>query len=225
MAEKITREDGTEIEVFTAEELEKAKAEAEVKVRSEESGKLEQLETEKSGLVEELKILRKKKEPQPNPSDNKGNGNENVEEVVEKLLEAKELERAKKNEELALELFKQNNKEFHPDNDPGSLKFKKLKVEYDLYRKDGLKEVSDFNRFLEKAKNIVLPEDTKVDNINIDTTVPNNRSPKGKGDSKVTSEEASFIKKAGWTEERYLKLKEAQPEYVARLLKQAELAG
>lgn len=215
MSEKIKREDGTEVELFTIEELENSKVEVEQKVRAEEKEKL-------NPVVEEIKDLRKKLQEAHAKIDNSG-GND-VENTVKSLLEKERQTEVEVNKEKARQLFFEKNKEFHPDNDLAGIKFKKIQSELDGLKDSGFKSVEDFMNLLNKANKLATDKVTPPENIRVNASDPVSSSiPNASGSSQLTSAEQQLIKQAGWTEERFVALKAKQPDYVRNLLRSAGL--
>lgn len=211
MSETITRDDGTTVEVYTIQELEQQKLEAEQKVRAEEKEKL-------NSVVEEVKDLRTKLQEAKAKIDNSG-GND-VENTVKSLLEKERKSEIEANKEKARQIFFDKNKEFHPDNDAAGLKFSKVQKELSELREDGKVSVDDFLLLLSKAKKLATDKEITPDRVPVDASTPiSNSSPESNSGSKLTAKEQELIKQVGWTEERYITLKAKQPDYVRNLLK------
>ena len=115
--------------------------------------------------------------------------------------------------------YPQRNKEFHPDNDPGGLKWAVLQKEFDGFNTGNLTSETEFQIVLNKAKRLVTQreEGTVTETLPNDTTIAPT-TPKVRVDSKLSSEEQRVLKQLDWSEERYLKVKLAQPDFVRTLL-------
>ena len=191
----------------TQEELDKLKLE------------LDQEKKAKSGLVEELKAERKRRQElevkPPEPKD----------EVDLKIQEALKGERdriAVGNKEIARKVFQEANKEFDSGNDPSGLKMAALEREFNSFNTNELSTIEEFTTVFQRAKRL-LSQDSRPDDsvvVTPDATTPNSPStPRTRVDSKLSPEEQQVLKQLGWTEERYLKVKLAQPDFVSKLLK------
>lgn len=219
---------GNEVEIEDS-ELEPIKAEIENKVKSEVGQELasakeraDELETANSGLVEQVKDLRKKKDPVEPADTNKAPVD--VESEVEKILAKRREEESKGNLSRAIELFKTKNKLFHPENDPGGLKFSKVQNELSGLKTDSAYTVEDYLNIVDKAYKLAMPESQKESKVSLDPSTPSDEGrPQVVEGSKLTALEQKAIKKVGWTEERFLTLKASQPDYVRKLL--ADLAS
>lgn len=199
-------------------EVERIKQEAEQKVRGE-------AEAEKAGLVGEIKTLRAKKGLDPET------GKEIPQEVAPDVIEVKVreiLEKDRKaeseaNRSKALQRFYEENKEFHPDNDPAGLKYRLIEDELKNFKLDGLYSETDFLKVFNKAKSLTMNrdrEDSEV--IRTDASSPvGSGAPRSTSASKLTPQERKLIEQEGWTEERYLKLKTKpnMDSFLAKLLK------
>lgn len=188
---------------------------------------LDKEKSEKSNTVEEIKEMRLKirelEDEKRNLESKNSEPEDDVSKKVKEILDGKEKERSKKSKELALQKFFSENKEFHPDNDPGEIKRSALLREFNSFNTNGLLEVDEFVTVLNKAKRLVTtkinpePESTEITPKN-DNNTPD-PTPKFNEPSKLSSEERQLIKDIGWTEERFLKVKQSQPKYVESLLK------
>lgn len=176
------------------------------------------------GLVEEVKNLRKKnqdltdqlsqKKPDDAPKDD-------VESKIEAVLQRERVERAKTNRQTAEERFRNKHKEFHEDNDLGGIKFNALLREVGGFNTSGLTEVDDFMTIFEKAQRLITTTSKveDVEKVEVDPSTPRESSiPRATNGTKLSPKELEVIKQNGWTEERYLKLKAAQPHFIQSLL-------
>lgn len=176
------------------------------------------------GLVEEIKTLRQKNQeleaigkPKTLPDD--------VTQKIAEALEQKQKEDAKKNWQMALERFKSEFKEFHPDNDPAGIKFAIIEKELQTFNTSNLYTVEEQLEALKKAKRLT----TQSSGSDTERIIPNadspreGNAPKGDTTSKLSVTEQQLIKQMGWTEARYEALKAKQPSFVAQMLNQANL--
>lgn len=186
--------------------------------------KLKAAEDAQNKILEELKEERKKKQEAEAKLTLKGeDGNpQDVSQTVEDILNKKDKEKLKQTQEDTIKKFKESNPEFHPDNDPGGIKyaaFQKKLARIDttsLTSQEDLVEVLDDVMFSLKRNSST---DTGTDANPYASTNQQFSSPRSITSSGLNSTEQKLIKSLGWTEERYLKIKKARPTYVANLLK------
>jgi len=177
-------------------------------------------ETTNSNLVNELKELRTKKGvTEGNPGGvPDGKTPEEIEKVVAESLAKRDAEAAKANLDAARQKFLENNKEFHPDSDPGGIKFSALQKEFDSLKTDGASSQEDFLRLFDKALRLVNPAKA-IEKVHLDASMKKEGgNPSSVPQTKLSDKELQLIKNVGWSEERYLKLKAEQPAYVTSLL-------
>lgn len=189
-----------------------------------------------SGLVEEVKgEKQKRQEAEKATADalakaqealNKAEGTPPADsvdpaEAVRKAFEARDLEDAKKARESAEAKFKNSHREFHPDNDPGGLKYAAFERELGGLNLTGLKTEADFEGVFGKALKLMgktdKPEEQTLTPYDSD---PDNSggAPRNQNPNTVSAKEKKLYESLGWTEERYLKQKKSRPEFVADLL-------
>ena len=147
-------------------------------------------------------------------------------ETVQKLFAQKDEDNAKSSYEDALINFKESNKEFHPDNDEGGLKFSALERELSSFNTSGLKSKNEFLAVFDKAK-ILLGGENKSEVINQnpydDTSSESGSSPKEVDNINLSSIELKLINSTfEGDKERYLKQKAKRPDYVDELLRWAK---
>lgn len=181
-------------------------------------------EVDTSGVVEELKKLRKsnaelvkqlaEKPASPAPND--------IEATVQSVLQKERDKAAVTNRETAISKFRDQYKEFHPDNDPSGIKFEALSRELNNFNTTGLTTVEDFLNVLDKARRLIVkPAEGEEERIVPDASSKESVSPKSSIKTKLTDKENKVIKQLGWTEEKFLDLKAKQPAYVAKIIAQA----
>jgi uncharacterized protein (DUF3084 family) len=203
--------------------IEAAKAEA--VAAAEEKYKL--LETNMNNVVEELKNTRKtKQEIEAERDALKAKAGQNdptdVDVKIQEALaqkEAREIESIKNN---SIRKFKETHKEFHPDNDPAGVKYAAFEQRLARINLNGLTTEEQFMEAFDDAF-IILNKGTQqtpqTRQNPYASTTQHTASPKTTNDSGLTAQEETLIKKMGWDEARYLKIKKSRPEYVKSLLK------
>lgn len=197
---------------------EEAEALAAAKSAEAEQAKGELTTTKESlnGTVEELKKLREKRDPALTPEHS--NPTDVTAAVAAALEERRKLD-AESNRKLAIARFQEADKEFHKDNDPGGLKMKAILDEFETFNNSSLFSVEEFTARLDKAKRLVLGTKKEVVEEVLDDPSLNGGGPTPKSEkaTKLTAEERQVIKDLGWTEERFLAVKEKNPNYVRSL--------
>jgi hypothetical protein len=143
-------------------------------------------------------------------------------EVVKQALEARDREDAQRSKASAETAFKNSHKEFHPDNDPGGLKFEAYKAYLKKFSDSGLKSEKDFSTLYEDAYVLMNKgQSPKDERITPSPHVPLNPSnpPREISSDKLTYEEKRVVERLGWTEDKFLKMKETRPDYIKSLFK------
>lgn len=203
-----------------------AQMEAELKVKTDA---LTKAEADKNSTVAELTSLRTAKqeveaklviaESKLKPDDSSQG---TVEEQVEKALAAKDAKKIVELQGTAETKFKAAHSEFHPDNDPGGIKyaaFLKHKARINL---TGLTTEDDILEAYDDAFLLMKKDESKVEGTNFNPYAHSSKNsssePKGSVNNKLSSKEARLIQDLGWTEERYLKIKTSRPHYVETML-------
>ena len=188
---------------------------------SELEGKNDELKGSNTNIVEELKKIRKEKQEleQKLTTDEEG---DDVTETVKKVLSEERQGEADSNKNEALENFISNHKEFHTDNDEGEIKASALKREFEALKSDNIYAVRDFEKLYEKALKLMpTNEQPKPDTVPADqSTPPAGGSPPIVSQSNLTDKEKKLLKDSGFSEEKYLELKQKNPNYIASLLEQ-----
>jgi len=189
---------------------------------------LTKAEADKTSTVEELTKIRTAKqeveakltlaESKLNPN-NSSQGN--VEEEVKKVLAKQEEEKLGSLKISVEENFKKSHSEFHPDNDTGGLKFAAFKEKLSKFNLNGLKSESEILGVYDDAMALLKKgESNGSTNFNPYAATNKNFSgdPKGVDNNKLSNAELKLIAQVGWSEERYLKTKKAQPHFVETML-------
>ncbi len=211
-------------EALTAEQI-KQLAE-EVKLAKEFKTKYELSETEKAGLVEELKEEKRKKQEAKDLADaalaQNGDPDAKIRTTVETLLNAEKTKQIETSRAQFEESFKASNPEFEPSNDPSGIKFQTFKKILGRFNLSGLSTVSEFAEVYKDSMLILKREEPKTNSqsLNQNSFTPGTRSSSAQtvDNSGLTSQEEKLIESVGWTKEKYLKLKASQPAFVGSLL-------
>lgn len=202
MSDKI--ETVVETQTVTTQELDKLKGEYEEKL---------------GHVVDELKEERKKNQElkekltPPVPVDD-------TDLKIKRALEEERARQAVLNKDVALRRFIDEHKEYHPFNDQSGLLMSALNKELDNFDLSKAFTAEDFMVYLNKASKLVSqPEKSNPEPIRppVERTVSPG-SPRTVQTSDLLPEERQVINDLGWSEERYLKLKAAQPQFVKDLL-------
>lgn len=200
-------------------EIERERAEAAQQARTEEAAKA-------TGLVEELKELRRKKgldeNGQPIPTTQ---APDDIVTKIREVLNEDKMKAAEGNRTKALQKFYEQNKEFHPDNDVSGLKFRLIEDELKNFKTDGLYSEEDYLKLFNKSKSLVMNGDkdggTLIQGDASNGSGGGAGNPRAAEQSRLISEERKLIEQEGWTEERYLTLK-GKPNmaaFIEKLLK------
>lgn len=207
----------------------------------EQSQKITKLEESNANLVDEIKndrIKRQEKDEeiellkttikQSVVSANADPEESKIQNVVNQVLEANNVSRAKQNKTVALEKFVTDNKDFHPDNDPTGLKRAALEKKLKSFNTDGITEIEDFVKVIGDAKTL-LGQDTSLQSSTeqeiknpYSSTSKGASSPKEALDKDLDPREQKLIKQSGYTKEAYLALKVKMPAFVEGLLKNVQ---
>lgn len=179
---------------------------------------LQALRTKKQEVEAELALAKSKLTP-----DNASQGN--VEETVKKVLEAKETQILGETRVKLEQKFKDAHTEFRPENDAGGIKYAAFQQKLARMNLSSLKTEEEIWEAFNDA--MVILNKGKTDN-QIDfnpyaaTTKNSSGEPRGADNNKLSANEVALIKQLGWTEERYLKVKKAQPHFVESMLTQVK---
>lgn len=188
------------------------------------------------GVVEELKTLRTAKQESDARADaaeaalkaKEEGGNPNPPAptdpaaLVAAEFRKRDEDERKRLRDNAVEAFKNVHKEFHPENDPGGLKYAAFERHLNRLNLSDAASAKDFADAFEDAYLLMTRKPVQQeDNTPIVDGDPNNSGgaphtpPQQTG---LTAKEKKVIADMGWTEERYLKLKKSRPAYVDSLL-------
>lgn len=194
---------------------------------SEITQKLQEKDDTINNLVDELKELRKKKEPvivETPVVENKEVLNEEskIIEVVKSYLNKEKVEIAKANKLAAIEKFIANNKEFDSSNDITGLKRKSLEDKLNKFNLSELEKVEDFYTVIEEANILLKKNDISLNKGEIKNPYTNIKIPKDNTEIKegvfLTDKEKEVIDSGKITLEKYLKMKEKYPAFLDSLL-------
>lgn len=206
------------------------------KTADELKAEIAKLESDKQGLVGETQDLRKSRQEkdeeiatlkaalvaaaeknQANPEEQK------IAEVVARVLSKEKEQSAVTNREAAFTKFVAENKEYHPDNDPGGLKLSALKKEFEGFNTTGLVATEDFVAVIGKANALLRGTDTSrqtpTDTNPYSSTTSTPAAPVVKTESKLSPEEQKLVADNGWTEDQFLKLKAKMPDMIDDLIR------
>ena len=209
----------TEYEGKTPEEL--------IEILATKDADIAKAESDKTATVGELKDLRTKKqeleaqiEAQPKIEEKPGGG-ESTEAQFEAFLQKKQGEEAKKNRDKSIEDFRASHHEFSEAADPGGIKFAAFEREMSKFNLDNLSSVDDFTSRFKEVHDFMNRGEEKGDK-NVNVHKGTNRQAGGDaptGDEHaLDAGEKKLIDSMGWTQERYLKLKEKMPDYIDQQL-------
>lgn len=214
-------------EALTAEQI-KDLAEK-VRLAEEFKTKYEQSESQKAGLVEELKEEKRKKQEAADLARAAMDGagatpEEKILSVVEKRLaeeKTKQIEMSRSEFEAN---FKATNPEFEPSNDAGGIKFQAFKNILSKFNLNGLTTEKEFAEVYKDAMLLLKRQEGKPNDqsFNRDSFSPGTRSSGGdkSNSGELSSKEEKMIQSINWTKEKYLKLKTSRPDFVESLLSQ-----
>lgn len=192
---------------------EKEKQEKEIRETKERLAKLEQ---DKENLVNEIKELRAKKAPEIDATIVE----EKAKEIVNQILNEKSGKEATESKVVAEGEFKQKFKEFHPDNDPGGIKYAEFQKTLSRINTSGLKTKEEFAEAFEDAYLVMNKKSIKKDSYsNLSDGNPslggNVKEVDGSG---LSATEITLIAQQGIDKDKYLKMKAKHPSYVNQLL-------
>lgn len=224
---------GNKLDIMSKEDIEKTEEQPEEPNVSEEiieenaelkqavanlTSEIKELREKKNAEIEELRQVQVEPVDESDPDDVQAIASKAVESFLNKRAE-QDAEDARKSAE---DSFKQANKEFHPDNDPGGIKYKAFQKTLNKFSLEGLKTREDFESRFNEAYEFMRRKDPQAEDevINPYAETPKNPSatPKVDDGAKLDKREEALLKQKGWDKERYLKVKAKRPEYVRTLL-------
>jgi hypothetical protein len=196
-----------------------------VRLADELKSKNDQLESEKAGLVEEIKVERTKKQEAADLARAALEANDpdaKILSVVEKRLEQEKTKQIETSRAQFEDKFKSSNPEFQPSNDPAGIKFEAFKKILTRFNLSGLTTETEFADAYKDAMLLLKREEGTPANQSINR---NSFSPSTKSStatetdtSELSAQEQKLIASINWTKEKYLKLKASQPHFVTDLL-------
>lgn len=209
---------------MSEEDIKKAKEEFEAREK-EYQLKIAELEQDKQNTVEELikkrEAARLAEEELAKAKGNTGTDKgSDPEEIVKKVLQEKEAEASRNALEEAKADLKKLYNEFNPETDKAGIVFSKFEAELNKFNLSGLKTKEDYlNRFKEVYE-FMNRRAGSPDKPNFygGTRQSGSDAPTNDGVA-LSDSESKLIRDMGWDRERYLKIKEKRPAYVASLLK------
>jgi chromosome segregation ATPase len=189
-------------------------------------------QTQLSGLVEEVKDLRGKKQEVEGERDalklKIGNvppkaESTDVEAAVKKVLEQESVKTAEEAKLSAERRFKNEHKEFDETNDPGGLKYAAFQDKLKMFNISGLKKETEFLEVFENGLTLMKEKKDSKTRIPYSDTGTGGSAPKETHTSTLSSQEQKLIVDMGWTEERLTKVKAKHGQrYIDSLLKHAQ---
>lgn len=183
---------------------------------------IKQVRKERAEARAEAELLKKKLEEET-PSGN-SEDKETVESIVKKVLEQKESTKVLANKQKAFDAFVASHKEFLKGNDPAGLKRQALERKFNLFNTSKLTEVQEFMEVIKDSASLLGIVDTdskthkETDYNPYSSTPEGSPSPSITDSISLTEKERKVVKEKGWTEEEYLKKKQAHPEFIKGLL-------
>lgn len=147
-----------------------------------------------------------------------------VNQTVEQILSKREAEEVKLNKEEALRRFKETHKEFHEDNDEGGLKMSLLEKQLQDFNFSGLKTVNQFLDKFEKARRLVVQNNSVPEEGSPAPDEPEETStPRISSDDNLTKTELRVIDQTfGGDKQKYIDTKNKRPDFVRELLRYVE---
>lgn len=192
--------------------------------------KLAERETALANVTAEIQDIRKKKQEAEDAAKvakdlvekmKQGEGKA-PEEVVKELFEAEKLKERESAVEQAREDFKQEQKEFLPENDPGGLKYARFQKELEKFNLSGLDDAAKVKTRLKEVYEFM----NRSSRGNGESSATYGGTPSHTGneaqvddDTDLTPKENKLIKSIGWSKDKYLKTKASRPQFIASLLK------
>lgn len=191
-----------------------------------------QLEADKIALVGETTELRKSRADKETElqlakealvaaaeKNNQNPEEAKIAEVVTKVLSQEKLGQAERNKKAAFDKFVAENKEYHPDNDPGGIKAKALETQFNRFNLNGLVEVDDFMKVIGDSNNLLRGIDTpRQPSTQVPSSPHSVVAPSSQQVSELSPAEQALIERNGMTQEKYLALKAKMPDFAAALL-------
>lgn len=176
-------------------------------------GELKDLRTKKQEVEEELEKAKQAK-TEENPS-----GETDTTAVVEKYLSEKAEKEAKENRGKAIEEFRASQHEFSEAADPGGIKFAAFEKELEKFNLQGLSSVEDFKSRFKEVHEFMNRGQQPENNDNPAPYRGSSREsaatePENNKEHELDAREQKLLQQTGWTKERYLALKEKQPQFV-----------
>jgi len=142
--------------------------------------------------------------------------------VAEEFAKREEAQKAKTFEEAEQE-FRNSMPEFREDNDNGGLKYEAFKKELNKFNLSDLGSKEAYKARLKEVYEFMNRKSQKDDNSQLNQYASTNDNgggePKESDIAVLSKQETQLIKDQGWSKERYLKLREKQPQYVNSLLR------
>ncbi len=195
--------------------------------KTEDQIRIEELEVDKEGLIDQVKDQREKRQDaevkleealKPKPGEG-GEAPSDAETVVRKVLSEERQRESKLNREAALEKFLEKNKFYHKDNDPTGLRREKLESTLKRLNVSDSHSVANHIRDLEDAAKLISVETGGTPPVDLGGAASESKAsaggqPKSEDEQKLTATQEALRKEKGWTVEYYLEMKEKYPSVV-----------
>lgn len=191
--------------------------------------KIEKQEETINNLISEIQELRTKKTEAEKAAEEllkaPKEDDDETQKAVNKALELREQKQIESFRQQAEQEFRNSKSDIHPENDAAGIKFNAFKRELSKFSFDGLQTKQEFIERLNEVYDFYKRKNPTEDNgskLNKFGGTPESKTIKAdESNLNLSKSEVDFITDKGWSKERYLKLKDKQPEFINQLLKQA----
>jgi hypothetical protein len=192
---------------------------------------LDEMKQTNENLVAELKDLRTKKQEAEQaalalletPPDEKKEGEFDADKAVEEALAKRERQSLESYLKDAEAKLRSSKSDISTDNDPGDIKFNAYKRVLSKFNIQGVKTKDEIDELLLDAYDFYKRKESKQDESKLNDFggTKNNSFVKPDDTSLfgLSKSEQEIISEKGWSKEKYLKLKEKQPQFIEQLLR------
>lgn len=192
--------------------------------------KHDQSEADKAKLVEELKEERQKKQlaeaavAANKPQDSGSVDEQKARDIVKAVLDEEKSTQIETTRSEFEANFKSSNPEFDTSNDPGGIKYDAFKKTLARFNVAAAKTSQELAEIYSDAM-LLLKKDKKADSAQDNNPYAFGSTSRSSSAASIATDELSpremkLIENAGWTKEKYLKLKVNQPQFVRQILEQ-----
>lgn len=186
----------------------------------------EEIENLKSGLVEEIKELRKEKQEAEAERDllkNKGKDTEDKEEEIDEVDEKIQKAISAKEKKEAEQTFFNRHKELKEDADSGGVKRSAVEKQLKRFNIDQAETKDEYLSIYEDTYRLARKDDdsSKSSVQNPYASDSNASKPSGgpsESDADLSVREKEVIDRLGWSKEKLMEQKKRRPSYVNRLM-------